>query len=111
MYAALLEMSSWMGCEQFIVCGEDAAELLSGFEEKQSLSCLVAMGRSQEKATGQKALDAIEALLIKRNAGTLTIDELLSLDVTISLGGIKCACVEEGEDAGVKVRKKYPKAR
>lgn len=47
MYAAVFEMSSWMGPEQHIVCGNSAADLLYAFEEIQSLHCLVMMGKKR----------------------------------------------------------------
>ena len=50
-YVAVIEMTSWMGTHQHIVRGDSASELLSEFEEIQSLNCLVRMGRMEENAT------------------------------------------------------------
>lgn len=111
MYAAVFEMSSWMGLEQHILKGKTAADLLNGFENIQSLSCLVRMGRSQEEANGQKALDKIEEILQKSYDGSLTPEELLTLDVKLSIGTIKCAEILEGADAAEKLKAAYPDAR
>ena len=111
MYAALFEMKSWMGCEQHICAGNNACEVLETFFQVQDLYCLVQMGRAHENAAGQKALDRIEALLEKHDNGELTLDDLRSFDVKISLGGIRCACVEEGHDAIGRLREQYPSAR
>lgn len=111
MYAALFEMSSWMGLDQHIVCGSSAADLLYEFEEVQSLSCLVRMGRSEEGPEGQKMLDKLEEILRKRSNGDLTNEDLLTLDIEISLGTIKCVEIAEGADADEQLKAKYPQAR
>ena len=64
-YVAVIEMTSWMGTHQHIVRGDSASELLSEFEEIQSLNCLVRMGRMEENASGQKQLDKL------RNYGSI----------------------------------------
>lgn len=111
MYAALFEMTSWMGNRQYIFKGNSATVLLSEFEAIQDLGCLVRMGRGQEDTKGQKELDKLEAILDKYYDGTLTPDDLLTLDISISLGTIKCVCIEEGADAADKLKAQYPTAR
>lgn len=111
MYAAVFEMSSWMGPEQHIVRGSSAAELLYEFEEIQHLGCLVRMGRSEEGAEGQKMLDKLEEILNKRDSGDLTNEDLLTLDIKISLGTIKCVEIAEGDAAAEQLKVKYPNAR
>ena len=111
MYAALLEMTSWMGCQQYIFKGNTASALLSEFERVQDLGCLVRMGRSEEKKQGQKELDKLEAVLNKYYDGSLTPDDLRTLNISISIGAIKCVCIEEGDDAMDKLRTQYPNAR
>lgn len=111
MYAAVFEMDSWMGLQQHIVCGDSAADLLYEFENIQSLSCLVMMGRSHENAKGQKMLDKLEAILDKRACGDLTNADLLKLDIKLSIGGFKCVEILEGDDADEKLKAKYPNAR
>ena len=111
MYAALFEMDSWMGLLQHVVEGNDASDLLYGFEDIQSLSCLVMMGRSHEGAKGQKMLDKLEKILDKRACGDLTIEDLLKLDIKLSIGGFKCVEIIEGDDAAEQLKAKYPNAR
>ena len=111
MYAALFEMTSWFGLEQFVFTGGSAAELLTEFEEIQSLGCLVRMGRERENAKGQKMLDKLEDILNKRESGVLTNEDLLTLDIDISLGTIKCVEIAEGDDAVEQLKAKYPKAK
>ena len=62
MYAALFEMTSWMGCQQYIFKGNTASDLLSEFERVQDLGCLVRMGRGQENKKGQKFLSVCKAI-------------------------------------------------
>ena len=111
MYAAVFEMTGWMGKQQYIFRGDSASDLLSKFERVQDLGCLVRMGRFQENKKGQKELDKLEAVLDKYYDGSLEPDDLLELDISISLGTIKCACVEEGDDAVDKLKAQYPTAR
>lgn len=111
MYAALFEMASWMGCYQYILEGNSASDLLSEFEQVQDLGCLIRMGRSQESKKGQKELDKLEAILNKYYDGSLTADDLLTIDIAISLGTIKCVCIEEGDDAVETLKAQYPSAR
>ena len=59
----------------------------------------------------QKELDKLEAVLDKYYDGSLTPDDLLTLDISISIGTIKCVCIEEGDDAMDKLRTQYPNAR
>jgi hypothetical protein len=111
MYASLFEMSSWAGVEQYIINGNSVAELLYGFEDIQSLSCLVKMGKSRENGDALLSLVKLEQILNARDVGTLTVDKLLELDVKISLGSFKCVEVLEGNDAHEKLRAKYPNAK
>ena len=111
MYAALFEMTSWCGLEQHIVQGDSAETLLNAFEDIQSLSCLVRMGRSRERGVGLESLNKLEAILTDRDSGLLTIDKLLELDVQISLGTFKCVEIIEADNAMEQLKNKYPNAR
>ena len=111
MYAALFELNSWMGKNQHIFEGQSASDLLSEFEEVQSLTCLAQMDRMQEDANGQKELDKLDVILGKHFNGELTVEDLLTLDITLKIGSIKCAEVLEGATAIEELRSKYPKAK
>lgn len=104
-------MESWMGTHQHIVRGDNASELLTEFEEIQSLSCLVRMGRGQEDTKGQKQLDKLEAILEKKYNGDLTISDLKKMNIKISIGAFRCVTVLEGESAEEVIKSVYPKAR
>ena len=112
MYAAVFEMTSWRNPVQYLVQGETPADLLDEFEQVQSLRCLVRMGRGVEKkAEGRRALELLEDILYKRDMDMLTAEDLLALDIKLSLGDIRCAAVMKGEDAAAKLAAKYPNAR
>ena len=112
MKAALFEMESWMGTEEYIFEGASASEMLSKFENVQDLGCLVRMGSREERsAAGKKAIRDLEALLDKHYSGELTDADLLSLDIKISIGAIKCSAIVEGEEAIADLRTAHPKAK
>ena len=110
MYAALFEMDSIFGPMQFIFQGKDATEIMTAFEDVQDLDCLVGMGRAEEDAAGQLALDKIEEIIIKYQNGCLTVEDLRAFDVRISIGAIKCVCVVESNEAISELKAQYPKA-
>ena len=112
MFAALFEIESWLGTEQYIIEGDTASEMLSRFENVQDLECLVRMGQNEERSSaGKKAIKALEYLLDKHYSGSLTYKDLLELDVKISIGAIKCIAIVEGKEAIAQLRKAHPKAK
>lgn len=110
-YVAVFEMTSWLGVTQHIVKGDDAPEILTNFEDVQSLHCLIRHGRYEEDEQGQKELDKLEEILYKRDCGELTIEELKKMDINLSLGYIKCVEISEGEGAEERIKSVFPNAR
>ena len=110
-YVAVFEMTSWLGVTQHIVKGDDASELLTNFEDIQSLHCLIRHGRYEEDENGQKELDKLEEILDKRDSGELTIEELKKMDINLSLGYIKCIAIFEGEGAEKRIKSVFPNAK
>ena len=112
MFAALFEMESWLGIEQYIFEGNTASEMLSQFENIQDLGCLVRMGMRKERSSaGKSAIKALEDLLDKHYSGSLTNNDLLELDVKISIGAIKCVTIVEGSGSIAQLREEYPNAK
>ena len=111
MYAALFEMKTQMGKQQYIFEGEDPLILLSEFENVQNLWCLVQMGKVHGTKEDKKPLKKLEKLLEKYRMCDFTIEDLLSLDIEVSIGSIKCVTVVEGEEEIAKLRAAYPNAQ
>ena len=111
MYAALFEMDSMFGRHQYIFEGNSPVSVMVEFENEQSLECLIRHGRYEESAKGQLALDKLEDVYNKYVAGTITMDDIASIDIKISIGAIRCCLVAEGEDAIAAIKAQYPKAR
>lgn len=111
MYAALFELTGWTGLQQRIFEAESVGELFYKFNQIQDLCCLVRMGRARERKKGQKALDLIEELIEKYYDHALDIEDLLRMDVQLSIGSIKCVCVVEGVEEIDKLRAQYPNAK
>lgn len=110
MYAALFEMTSWIGTEKHVFTGENAIELLDQFNDVQSLECLVRMGRAQERSKeGKAGIEKLAEILDKHWDGVLTIEDLLTLDIKISLGTIKCCKVVEGDEEIAKLKAEHSK--
>ena len=99
MYVALLEMDSMFGRHQYIFEGDSPVSVMVEFENEQSLECLIQHGRYEEGPEGQLALDKLEVIYNKYIAGTITMDDIASIDVKISLGAIKCLSVGNGKEA------------
>ena len=109
MYVAIFEL--YGGYRMQSLCkGENANELFDAFNKVQSLDCLVSMGSSRERAKGKKELAKLESIIAKRYANNLTIEDLAGLDVTLSIGSIKCLEIAEGDNAEAELRAKYPRA-
>ena len=110
MYAALFEMTSWIGTEKHVFTGKNAIELLDQFNDVQSLGCLVRMGRVQERSKeGKASIEKLAEILVKHSDGVLTIEDLLTLDIKISLGTIKCCKVVEGDEEIAKLKAEHSK--
>lgn len=111
MKAALFEPDSWRGHQKYIFKGESASDILAKFEQIQDLSCLVLMGRDHEGKKGQKQFDALEKMLDKYYSGELTMQDLQSFDVKISIGAMKCSGIAESDEAVEKLIADNPDAR
>lgn len=111
MYVALFEMDSMFGRHQYIFQGETPVAIIDAFEYEQSLECLIRHGRYEEGPEGQLALDKLEVIYNKYIAGTITMDDITSINVNISIGKIECIAVAEGAEAIAQLRSQYPNAR
>lgn len=77
--------------------GDDACEIMDAASDFQDFNCLLRMGRQNESKKGQKELDKLEAFLQKYYDGSLTIEDLRSLDIRLSIGEIVCNSITENE--------------
>lgn len=111
MYAALFEMDSMFGKHHYIFQGNTPEAIVIELENEQSLECLIRHGRRTEDAAGQAALDDLELFYNKYVDGNVTMADIASLDITISIGAIKCLTVAEGVDAIASLKKAHPNAR
>lgn len=110
-YAALIEIDSgWLGTEQYLIKGASPKKIVQKFETVQDILCLIQMGRSQEDAAGQQSLDRLEIFYDKYQNGKLTIEDLASLKVSVSIGSIACCATAAGDEAIADLQSRYPKA-
>lgn len=109
-YAAVIEMTSWLGTHQHIVRGNTLSDLIEDLENVQSLRCLIRMGRGCENKAGQKQLDTLEYIVERSWDGELTMEDLQRLDVELSVGTIKFLELFEGEESQQTLPEKYPQA-
>jgi len=110
MYAAVLELQSWMGPLVHFYKGETPADIIRQFEHEQDLGCLVRMGRMEEGKKGQKEIDKIEAFLEKYYSGDLTIADIRGFSFKLSIGSFRCIGTAEGEEAIAALKTAHPEA-
>ena len=84
MYAAVFEMESMFGLHQYIFEGNTPVSIMVAFENQQSLECLIRHGRYEEGSEGQCELDKLECFYNKYTDGSITIDDIASLNIKIS---------------------------
>ncbi len=70
--------------------GNTPLEIVKEVEKIQDFDCLMMMGRAEEDKKGQIELDKLEAFLKKYYNHTLTIEDLKSLEIHLSLGNLIC---------------------
>lgn len=70
--------------------GDTPSELIQGVENVQDLRCLLQMGATMEPNKGKPELRKLESFLEKYYDNTLTINDIKSLDIQLSIGSIKC---------------------
>lgn len=99
MHAALFEVESWMGTDRYVFQGESAGDLLLQLDKEQNLYCLIDMGRSSEGPKGQKELDKLENIIELYRSGKLTVADLETMNIQISIGSVRCVKVVEGDEA------------
>ena len=111
MVAAVFEMKSMFGLQQYWFQGVNAIAIMDAFEYEQSLECLIRHGRREENQEGQIALDRLEEFYNKYMDYDLTVDDIAALDINLSIGTIKCLSIAEDAEAIATMRAQYPNAR
>ena len=111
MKAAIIEMDSWLGHQVYLFTGENASEILNKFERIQDPSCLLQMGRMREGKKGQKQLDTLEAMLGKYYSGEISMQDLQSFDIKMSIGAMKCSGIAENDSVLELLKQVHPEAQ
>ena len=111
MYAAIFEMKSMFGLHQYFFEGTTPVAIMDAFEYEQSLECLIRHGRREENREGQIVLDRLEEFYNKYMDFNLTMDDIATLDVVLSIGTIKCLGIAEGAENIAALKAQYPNAR
>lgn len=70
--------------------GETVADIVLEMENDQDFECLLRMGQMREDKKGLQELVKLEEFVRKYHDGELTVDDLKSLDVRLSIGNITC---------------------
>ena len=111
MYAAVLELKSWMGKRTYFFDGETPSDIISKFQQEQNLECLVRMGSMEEGPKGRKDLSKINAFLKKYYSGKLKMKDIKEFSFNLSVGSCRCIDVAEGDEAIATLRSAHPEAR
>lgn len=104
MFAAVLELTSWVGREVKYYEGDTVASIVRQFENFQDLGCLVMMGRANEGKEGQKEVTKIAAFLKKYHSGKLTLEDLKDFTFNLSVGSFQCLEAAQGDDEVARLR-------
>ncbi|MCR5296041.1 MAG: hypothetical protein K6E17_01410 [Clostridiales bacterium] len=75
--------------------GDTPADLVREIENAQDLQCLVKMASMMGTKKDKKEIGRLIEFLEKYNDGTLAIDDVKNLNVSLSVGTLKCECLSE----------------
>ena len=70
--------------------GKSPKEIISKFNRIQDLDCLVRMGPMYGDDVSE-----LETFMDKYHSGNLTFEDLKNMDISLSIGTIKCIAAEE----------------
>lgn len=108
MHYALFMTVGWAGTAGYISRGNTASELLSEFEKIQPLDSLLFSCHMETGKRKKQAIDSFVSLVQKHRNGNLTMDDLTSLNLSLSVGGVACISVAEGSDGLTRLEKIIP---
>lgn len=86
MYAAKIEIGWINGWFK----GDTPSDIIKAVEKHQDFGCLLQMGQMNEGKKGQKELDKLESFLEKYHSGKLGMDDIMGLEIRLSVGNIVC---------------------
>ena len=90
-YAAVFQIG-WMTVNAE---GETPEELIQAVEREQDLQCLVQMAGMMGTKKDKKEISKLIDFLEKYHSDELTIDDVRSLDIALSVGRLKCESLKE----------------
>ena len=91
--AAVIQLGWMTECFE----ADDPCGIMREAERVQDFRCLLQMGRMQEDKNGQKELSKLEDFLEKYYGGSLTMDDIKTLDIHLSIANITCLGVANSE--------------
>ncbi len=77
--------------------GDTPADLVREIENVQDLQCLIQMAGTMGTKKDKKEVGKLIEFLEKNSHDTLTIDDIRSLDISLSVGELKCDSLSEQE--------------
>ena len=87
----------------------DPCGIINRVEEIQDFGCLLRMGKMEEGKRGQKELSKLESFLNKYYDGSLSMDDIRTLNVSLSIGNIICHGIAENEEQVLTLKEKISK--
>lgn len=97
--AALFEIGGWSGLDRYLFTGESAEAILVKLNQVQDLECLMRMGEMFGDPLAAEAAPKLAEILEKCQFGELTLQDLEGLSIKLSVGGLRCTAIAEGEKA------------
>lgn len=78
--------------------GDSPEAIIEKLEEIQDLDCLLRMGYEEEGRKGRKELDKLAEFLKKYRNGDLVIEDIERLNISLSIGDLRCKEITEVEN-------------
>ncbi len=111
MYAACFEISGWTGKQLYLFSGNKLQDVADELMKVQDLNCLLNMGwMSEHNENGFKSLEWLGKFMNRYNTEKLYCDDIVSFNVQLSAGSIKCLEMLKSKNAINVLQEKYPDA-
>lgn len=106
-YAAVIQVKNWMVELNYLVKGNSVNDLFYNIYRFQDLDCLLRLGEICGEKEDTIGLIKLNKLIEKNMLKNLKLDDVISLDINLSIGKLKCIDFVEDINAEEILKSKY----